>query len=133
MGPTTHYHKSSTIRVIQIEKPRKSIRPRNPRNVHSSEDCRQTAKDVWLKIEKGSRDRQAMQGESFQIKYSSLPHLIHCTNSVSRINDKVTLEQYLHTLYPTLPPPAKQWWDKYLWKDQHPPSGRQECHLSSYI
>ena len=133
MGPTTHYHKSSTIRVIQIEKPRKSIRPRNPRNVHSSEDYRQTAKNMWLKIEEGSRDRQAMQGESFWIKYSSPPHLIHCANSVSRINEKVTLEQYPHTLHPTLPLSAKQWLDKYLWKDQHPPSGRQECDPSSYI
>ena len=43
LGLTTHYLKSSTIRIIQIVRPRKLTRPRS---VHSSGDYRQTTKAI---------------------------------------------------------------------------------------
>ena len=89
-------------------------------------------KAIWLKTEEGSRDVQATHGGSFQIKHPSPLPLMHYTYSTSRINDKMTLEQCPYTLHPTLPPQAKQWWNKYL-RISDPPSGRQGCNPSSYI
>ena len=62
---------------------------------------------IRLKAEEGSSGIQTREGGSFQIKHTSPPHLMHYTNSAYRINDRMTFEQCLHSLQPTLPPPIK--------------------------
>ena len=90
LGPTTHYLKPSTIRVIEIVKSRKSTCLRKLRSVHSSRDYKRTTKAIWLNTKEGSRDVQAIQGGSFQIKHLSPPHLMHCTNPANHINGRMT-------------------------------------------
>ena len=38
-----------------------------------------------------------------EIKYSLLPHSMHCTNSAGCINGRITPEQYPHSLQHILP------------------------------
>lgn len=104
LNSTIHQIKSSTIRVIQSMKPRKAVCPRSR---HSSGDLGQTTKATGLKVEEGSSGMQAKEEGSFQIKHPLPPHLMHYTNLVYCINGKITLEQCLYSLQPTLPLPAK--------------------------
>ena len=65
---------------------------------------------TWTKRQnnkEGGRDVQAKKKGNIQVKYPSPLHSIHYTNSVSRINSRMTLEQYPHSLQYILPPPAK--------------------------
>ena len=110
LGLTIHQIRPSPIRMVQLVKPRKAA---HPRGKHSSEDWRQTTKAIRSKAEEGSKNVQAMGGGTFQIKHPSSLYLMHCTNSVCRINGRMTPEQCLHSLHPTLPPPVKQRWDKF--------------------
>ena len=65
---------------------------------------------TWTKRQnnvEGSRNVQVMKKENIQVKYPSSPHSMCCINSASRINSRMTLEQYSHSLQHILSPLAK--------------------------
>ena len=68
------------------------IHLRNLRDKYYSGDQRMTIKSTMLGAKKGRRDVQVKKGGGFQIKYPSPPYSIHCTNSTSRINGRMTPE-----------------------------------------
>ena len=96
-----HVDKSSGIETKEVG------HPRSPKIEHSLEYFRQVTWTKRLRTEERGRDVQVKRRGDFQAKYSSPPHSMHCTNLASRINCKMTLEQYIHSLSHTLPPPAK--------------------------
>ena len=57
---------------------------------HSLEDFRQATWTKRLKTKEWGTDVQVKRRGDFQAKYPSPPHSMHCTNSTSRINGKMT-------------------------------------------
>ena len=82
---------------------------RSSRNKQSLEGFRQATWTKRQNTEKWSRDVQIRKSGSFQAKYSSPPHLMHCINLAGHINGRMTPEQYPHSLQHVLPPPTKPW------------------------
>ena len=75
------------------------------------------------------RDVQVKRKGDIQIKYPSLLHSMHRTNSASRINGRMTPEQCSHNLQHILPPPTKLWWDENIKEDHWLYKWRVEMHL----
>ena len=98
------------------------------RSVCSSGDYGQTTKAIELKAKEGSKDVQTIGGGNFLIKHPLFPHLMHYTNSYCCINGKMISKQCPHSLHLTLPPPAKQRWDKYPRKNQRPSKWKVRMH-----
>ena len=84
--------RSESIWIRSFKKARRVVCPRNLRDKYSSGNQKMTIKSTMPGAEKGMRDIQLKKGASFQIKYQSPPHSVHCTNLTGYINGRMTPE-----------------------------------------
>ena len=95
-GEAPHQFWPSSLIKVQVLKPKK-LTVRGAQG--ASKGFRQA---TWIKrqnTEEGSRDMQVRERGSFLAKYPSPQKSMHCTNSTSQINDKMTPEHF--TAYST--------------------------------